>query len=1123
MDSRTRWGVLAGLCVAGAAAFAAANLEGAATAGRALLSSMQAPAASGPASVAAAGNTGAVGTRRGGDIGASDQHRSTYIVMFREPAVAAYEGGVAGLAAPPRSRAASGKLRADMRSSQARTYARYLQNRQAQFERGMAQAIGRNVPVSHRFQHAVNAVVAELGAAEVDRIRRLPDVQLVDEYREYPLDTDTGPALIGAPAVWDGSNPGATEGLQGEGIVFGILDSGINFGSPSFAAVDPVDGYVHANPLGAGNFLGTCAPGGIDEGRCNDKLIGGYDFVCAAPGNTCGAANIREEPGFGDTNGHGSHVASTAAGNRRDVDMLGNIRRISGVAPRANIVAFDICYTNTATGQGLCPNVSAIAAVNQAIADGVVDVINYSIGGGGSPWADAVSQAFLNATNAGIYIAASAGNSGPGPNTLGHNEPWVSSTASAQHGRGDFVLALQVTGPQPVPEALQVVEMNPGGSGVSLTSSIPGTTPLRVSATIDAVDDGCTGYPAGQFAGAIAVVRRGTCSFTIKTNAAAAAGAVAVVIANNAAGGIIPSVPDTTIPAFGILQADGDALRDFVAANPQATAGVPYPAIIMTNTPDVLAASSSRGPAGNFDLLKPDVTAPGVRILAAVAGTTISGFEDAVDLYNGTSMASPHQAGSAGLVRQARPDWSVPEIKSALAMTAERTVLLEDGITPAHPHAGGSGRIRVDRAIRAGLVMHETGDNYLAANPATGGDPGLLNQPNMIRRNCATQCVFIRSFRNPTDKAQGYRPSIEGLPGRVTPANIKVAAGATVSVRVVIDGTRLPADGSFQYGALVLTPETGRLQQAPPTLHLPIAVVVPPPVIQLPDLVSLTLQAGRTGMAQTTVSNVGGSPLTYAFSNSGWGLAPVADTLGQNSTSGFRATQYADPAAAGGLAAQFSADDFSLSANTRLLSLRAEGFVVSNVALPTASPTLTWAIYPDANGAPAGDPLRSPGVAAWRYSAAANSAGVNTAGAAITLDLAAAGQTVNLAPGRYWLIVHTSSTFANRWAWYGSSSLGEGGFSGLNITTAGAGTWTANTSFPGLAMRVTGEVQCGAPWIGAVNPQAGTVAAGASRVANIQLSAAGLGAGARDAFYCVGSNDPASPTRAGRIRLTVAP
>ena len=205
------------------------------------------------------------------------------------------------------------------------------------------------------------------------------------------LDTDVGPGLIGAPAVWDGSVGGGT-GHRGEGIVFGILDSGINFGSPSFAAVDPIDGYAHVNPLGSGNFLGTCAPGGIDAGRCNDKLIGGYDFVCAAPGNTCGAANIREEPGFGDTNGHGSHVASTAAGNHRDAELLGNVSRISGVAPRANIVAFDICYTNTATGQGLCPNTSAVAAVNQAIADGVVDVINYSIGGGASPWSEAVSS-----------------------------------------------------------------------------------------------------------------------------------------------------------------------------------------------------------------------------------------------------------------------------------------------------------------------------------------------------------------------------------------------------------------------------------------------------------------------------------------------------------------------------------------------------------------------------------------------------------------------------------------------------------------------------------------------------------------------------------------------------------
>src|SRR5688572_30229505 len=198
----------------------------------------------------------------------------------------------------------------------------------------------------------------------------MPEVYIVDPVRDVPMDTDVGPTLIGAEPLWNGTNPGQTAAVQGEGTVIGIIDSGINFGSPSFAAVDPVDGYAHVNPLGAGTFLGTCAPGGVDAGRCNAKLIGGYDFVCTAPGNQCGVVNIREEPGFGDTNGHGSHTASTVAGNRRDVNVLTLTRRISGVAPRANIIAYDVCYTNTATGQGLCPNVSSAAAVNQAIVNG---------------------------------------------------------------------------------------------------------------------------------------------------------------------------------------------------------------------------------------------------------------------------------------------------------------------------------------------------------------------------------------------------------------------------------------------------------------------------------------------------------------------------------------------------------------------------------------------------------------------------------------------------------------------------------------------------------------------------------------------------------------------------------
>ena len=212
-----------------------------------------------------------------------------------------------------------------------------------------------------------------------------------------------------------------------------------------------------------------------------------------------------------------------------------------------------------------------------------------------------------------------------------------------------------------------------------------------------------------------------------------------------------------------------------------------------------------------------------------------------------------------------------------------------------------------------------------------------------------------------------------------------------------------------------------------------------------------------------------------------------------------------------------------MSGTTRITSLRAEGFVISGSALTAVSPMLTWAIYPDAGGLPAGNPATAPSAAAWTYTAAANAAGVDTANAAITLDLVAAGQNVSLPAGRYWLVVHTNSTFGNRWAWFATTGPGNGGFASITVSTAGAGAWAATPSFPGLAMRVTGEVACGAPWIGAVTPPMGTLAAGASRASGIAVSAVGLSAGVREAYYCVSSNDPVQPKVAAPLRLTVTP
>lgn len=1049
-----------------------------------------------------------------------DEAADRYIVVFREDALAGYDGKVPGY---PRPAKLQRKSRLDVKSQAARRYVSFLERRQAEHETKISQLLRRRIEVTRRMQHALNAIVLKMSAAEAVQVAQMADVYVVDPVRDVPMDTDVGPILIGADQLWNGTSPASSSPVQGEGMVIGVLDSGINFGSPSFAAVDPVDGYQHINPLGSGVYLGTCAAAGVDAGRCNAKLIGGYDFVCAAPGNQCNLAGIREEPGFGDTNGHGSHTASTVAGNRRDVSILTATRRISGVAPRANIIAYDVCYTNTSTGQGLCPNVSSAAAVNQAIADGVVDAINFSIGGGTSPWTDAVSLAFLNATDAGIYVATSAGNDGPGANTMGHLEPWTASTAAVQHGRANIAYVTTITGPGTVPEALTNMAMNEGVGGVPHSATI--NAPLIASPTFTSATDSCSAFPANTFAGAIALVNRGTasCTSSAKINNATAAGAIAVIIThNNGAQGLIPATTGTTVPAFAVSQIQGNAIRDFAIANTGTTASIPFPAVVVMNQADQLAAFSSRGPAGNFDLVKPDMTAPGVSVLAATSGTAITGSEQVTAFFNGTSMASPHNAGSSLLVRQLRPTWSVSEIKSALEMTAEQAVTKEDGTTQATPFDMGGGRIRVNLAAGAPLVLNEIKANFQAANPASGGNTTTLNLPSMGKRNCVGGCQFVRTFRSTRATSQGYTASLQSLAGTVTPSSFTVPAGGTVTLTINIDASSIVPNGVFNFGKLEITPQSAPSgTSVDETLRLPIAVSVPPPVIALnPTAQNLSLTAGHPGTANFSIQNNGGFQLDYSIDNTGTGQTNIYNALNTGVSTGFRATVYSDPATAGS-AAQFAADDINLSTTTLLKSISTDGFIVSGAAIPAAATALRWSIYPDSGGLPAGNPQSNPGAAVWTFSTTAAGAGVSINGGSMKLDLAAAGQNVSLPAGKYWVLVNTNGTFANRWAWYGSNTGTGGGFASITVTTAGTGNWTVNTGFAGLSMQIEGEVPCGAQWLGATTPASGTILGGASQAVQTSLITSGMSPGVYTGAVCVASNDPARPKVAEVLRLTL--
>lgn len=1060
--------------------------------------------------------------------------RMPYIVGFRDAPAVTYEAQLKQAPTPP----LRGKMAADLDASVA-AYATQLEGRQRSNEARLKASVGRDFEVQHRMQHAFNGIVAELTPAEAAAFANDPSVTLVEPYTEYALDDEVAPSVIGANTVWeDGTgfhraafiSRGRTEvsvynrRAKGEGVIVGIVDSGINFTSPSFAGVEPATGHEFKNPLGDGRYLGSCATGGVDAGRCNDKLIGGYDFVCGPPANLCGTANIGEEPGFGDSNSHGSHTAGTTAGNTRTTTFRGNSVTLSGIAPRANVIAYDACYTNTATGQGLCPNVSTLASINQAIADGV-DIINYSIGGGAQPWSEAISQAFLAATDAGIFVSASAGNSGPNPSTNGHSQPWVMTVAAAQSGRSGYEFTLNTSGAG-VPANLSQILLNAGSGGVELTASIPSSV-LRAGPGFTGAADGCTAsgaFPAGFFSNRIALVRRGTCPFTEKAANAAAAGARAVVIVNNAAGGIAPSVPGATVPVFGMAQDSGVALQALTVSNPALASTVPFPATRIDNTADQLAAFSSRGPAA-FSVLKPDITGHGVNILEPVACAnpaqwTTAACVETIGFLSGTSMSSPQVAGSGALLRQLFPTWTPAEIKSALMMTARQGVLMQDGVTVANPFSAGAGRVQVDAAAKAGLVLDEQRADYTAANPALGGDVSALNLASMTNRGCSTtSCTFTRTFRSTRGTFQTFSLSLSGVTGTISTPVFTIAPFGTQTVTVTVSTAGQPADGTYRFGTLTLTSTGSDSSTRSPALRLPIAVAVRNPELGLStETIAISAPANTTRSANFTLwSN--SNPVDFTTSTTGTGTGAVVSQSSAGATSGYATGRYSDLGIG-----QFAADDFVVTQATTLASIANEGFVLGTGTIP-ATTMIGWSIFADAGGVPAGNPETSPNAAVWRYSAPANSAGISTAGGVLRLNLAAAGQNVTLQPGRYWLVPQVNAVFANRFAWF-FSQQGNGTAPRTIVPSNAApnNVWTTPAGAPaGLAYTLNGTVGCGAPWISGLAPASGRAVAGAPSTVSFNVNTAGLAPGNYSGFVCLGSNDPNRATATVRVNLTVTP
>ncbi len=650
--------------------------------------------------------------------------------------------------------------------------------------------LGRSLEV--RFRYTVSDVGAAIAmsATEAASLAGLQGVRMVLPDEIHQMDTNHGPDWIEADTIWSGAAVPSGLPSQGEGLIFGSIDSGINDDHPAYAEVGPVDSHVFTNPYGddvfVGDCVGTSTPGRLEKITCNNKLIGGWDMQFDV---------VNDPDAPLDSNGHGSHTASIGAGNRlsgpfelRDnTDTLpastyAPARNESiGVAPHANIISYDTCAVT-------CPVSATNAAIQQAILDGV-SVINYSISGGTSPWQPGQSdRLFLDAVASGIFVAASAGNTRP-ENTnpiadVNHRGPWVMTVASSTHDRpNDGHLVSMSGGSAPAPGDM---------TGRTLTNGYGPEDIVYAGDFDDGDGDPATApeqclvpFPAGTWNGEIVVCDRGTIARVSKGVNVQAGGAGGMVLANVAGGADSINSDPHALPAVHVDAALGDDLRGWLAGGSGHSATIEGSMFGLSNPDagDVLSGFSLRGPILTVDVTKPDITAPGDSVLAVEADVTPSPATGEFQFLGGTSMSSPHVAGAGLLMMSIHPDWTVTEVKSALMMTADITGRKEDNSTPVDADDVGTGRVDLAMAANAGLVMDESFDNFLAADPNLGGDPRTLNLPSVRDSFCGgAGCSWERTLRNSGDAEQCWSvtDAASGFSLATTPANFCVLAGDVI-------------------------------------------------------------------------------------------------------------------------------------------------------------------------------------------------------------------------------------------------------------------------------------------------------------------------------------------------------
>jgi uncharacterized protein (TIGR03437 family) len=680
-----------------------------------------------------------------GDLGAQGQLRS-YIVLLRERPVAAYlkESETASVA------------KADLEGPAAASYRERLRDGQAVLKSRIEAMPGSRVRA--QMDTVFNGMAVTLRDEDVTAIANLPEVSEIFPFVQYHKALDAALPLASVPAAWNDPNIGG-EANAGRGIRIGVIDTGIDVNHPMFedASLTPPEGFPRATTPTPDCFA-------LDLKYTNSKVIVARNYVrlLDASDPNCDAE---------DRDGHGTFVAGIAAGRR----VTSPHASIAGTAPNAFLGSYKTFGTpgrnDTAT------NAAIIKAIDDAVRDGM-DIINLSLGAPADspPDRDPIALAVRTADEAGVTVVVAAGNDGPGTGTV--SSPGISPhaiTAGAATNSRYFANPLVIVSPLP-PSDLEKVGALPGnGPVIGVTI---GPVELLDVQTLDGTGSACSPFAPNTIQGRLAFIRRGECNFSIKIQNAFSAGAIAALLYNNQPGQppILMDVANVTqIPAAMIGNTEGVALKEFLAraGGPvRVSLGAQQQAI--PTAANRLAEFSAEGPSTDFGI-KPDLVAPGASIYSAFQRNDPRGFQfdqSGFGTSSGTSFAAPMVAGAAALVKQARPQFSPQQIRSALVNTATRVVTNSSGVAVG-VLAQGNGLLDVAAAVQSTLTVLPVSISFGAQPPGT-----LLNSINSL---------IVTNVQASTDTFEVRVTAIHGG-GRhavtVSPASFSLEVGGTQTLLV---------------------------------------------------------------------------------------------------------------------------------------------------------------------------------------------------------------------------------------------------------------------------------------------------------------------------------------------------